>query len=205
MQHRMRRFAPAAAAAALILTACGGSEVETADANLAVPTETAGLDGPDAVIIYPSGTEASLEPNALRTEVDRLQREQGSTNMQGGSSSAGQATGDQMAGQANDQMSGNQMSGQAGNQMAGESGDGAGSAATSFAGFDRDNDGRLSPAEYAIYALPSETPARQGAVNDENPPFVSDEALNQSITSFRRLDANGDFFLSPQEFQPGAR
>lgn len=196
MHHRMRRFAPAAAAAALILTACGdGGEAETADTNLAAPAEgVTGVDGPDALIIYPIGTAASLEMNAMRAEVERLQREQGGQNMPGGSQTAGQT--------------GGQAAGQAGSQAAGESGGGAGGAsagATSFAGLDRDNDARLSPAEYAIYNLASETPARQGATNDEQPPFVSDEALNRSATDFRRLDANGDFFLSPEEFQRGAR
>ena len=83
----------------------------------------------------------------------------------------------------------------------GASGGGSGG----FAELDRDSDSRLSPAEYAIHALPSETAARQGATNDENPPYVSDEALNSVATSFRRLDTNGDFFLSEEEFQAATR
>ena len=187
MQHRLSRLTPAAAAAALILTACGdgAGEGETANANLAATTgEIAAIDRADAAIVYPIGTEASLETNALRPEVERLQREQGGT---------------QAAGQTNAQAAG-----QTGGQTAAQAGGGAG-AAMNFAGLDRDADSRLSPAEYAIYSLPGETPARQGATNDENPPFVSDEALNEAASSFRRLDANGDFFLSSDEFEAGAR
>lgn len=188
MQHRVRRFAPVAAAAALILTACGdgAGEGEIADANLATPAEgVAGVDGADIAIIYPIGTEASLEANAMRAEIERLQREQG------GAEAGSQATGGQTAEPTGD-------------EAGGQAGAGAGGT-TDFAGLDRDNDNRLSPAEYAIHNLPAETPARQGATNDEMAPFVSDGALNRSVTDFRRLDANGDFFLSAEEFQPGAR
>lgn len=193
MHYRIRRFAPAAAAAALILTACGDDdEAERADANLAVPVEgIAAVDGADRVIIYPVGTAASLETKAIRAEVERLQREQAGQTTPGGSETAGQT--------------GGEAAGQTGGQTPGESGGGAGGGATSFAGVDRDNDARLSPAEYAIYNLPAETPARQGATNDEQRPFVSDEALNRSAADFRRLDANGDFFLSPEEFQRASR
>ena len=189
MQHRKRAFAPAAAAAALILTACGdGREDEVAEANVAAPQGTIEADH---VTVYPAGTAVSLETNVMRAEVERLRREGGDAGTQGAS---GQNQGQPAGGTA----------GQGRGQDGGGAG-GAGGGATGFAGFDRDSDGRLSPAEYAIYNLPGETPARQGATNDDNPPFVSDEALNKSATSFRRLDSNGDFFLSPEEFRPGTR
>ena len=190
MQHRKRGFAPAAAMAALILAACGdGREDEIAEANLAAPLD--GIDLPDGVIIYPAGTAASLETNTMRAEVERLQREQG-----------GSAT-DGANGESGGQESRGTMGEDTGQQRGGAGGSGGGAAG--FAGLDRDNDGRLSPAEFAIYNLPAETPARQGATHDEHPPFVSDEALNRSATSFRQVDTNGDFFLSPEEFSPDRR
>ena len=217
MRYRANCFTTLAAAAVLTLGACGdGGEQEVAEANMAAP---AGDVAPDAIIIYPAGTEGSLEMNAMRSEVDRLRG-------QGGAGASAGAGGAQAGGAAGSMDTGNQSStagmtgaetqnqsgtaGTAGTQ-GGASGSSAGmsaaqpGAAAGMAGFDRDSDGRLSPAEYAIFALPSETPARQGATNDEKPPFVSDEALNKVVTSFRRLDRNGDFFLSAEEFQPNSR
>lgn len=187
MQYRSKGFAPAAAAAALILTACGDDKAEeTAAGNLVAPLE--GIDSPDAVILYPAGTAASLETNSMRAEVDRLEREQRGAGGQGAAEpGVGQGSGGTAA------------------QAKGGGAAGAGDEETSFAGLDRDSDKRLSPAEYAIYNLPRETPARQDATHDDNPPFVSDEALNRSAMDFRKLDSNGDFFLSPEEFQRGAR
>ena len=89
----------------------------------------------------------------------------------------------------------NAMQGQTNAATGGTSGTG------DFADLDRDDDNRLTPAEYAIHRLPSETAARQGATNDENPPFVSDEALNEVATRFSQLDTNGDFYLSEEEFR----
>lgn len=183
MKKGMTRFAPAAAAA-LMLVACGDTEdeAEVADANLALPVEGASAtDGPDALIIYPVGTAASLDMNTMRAEVERLQRESGGSARQ-------------VPSQPDSQNGGEES--QASGEFSAEGG------TAGFTQSDRDNDGRLSPAEYAIYALSEETPARQGAVNDESPPFVSDEALNEVATEFRRRDANGDFFLSPDEFSP---
>ena len=204
MRHWYRRLAPTAAAAALILSACGDDrETQTADLNLTSPEAgAAGAGGPDAVVIYPIGTEASLEANAMRSEVERMQREQS-----GGAAQAGAAD---AAGQSGNQMSGTMTGTEGGNTQgaAAQAGGGASGAAgggASFAALDRDADGRLSPAEYAIHALPGETPARQGATNDEKPPYVSDEALNKVATSFRGLDSNGDFFLSDSEFKPSSR
>lgn len=196
MRFRTNCLSALAAAAALGLAGCGDNdrEAETADANLAIPP----AGGPDAVIIYPAGTAASLEPGAMRAEVERLQREGGMqttpNQTQGGAKAGDQdGTGDTGGGNTG---TGSGTSGAAGGQAGG---------AVGFSGLDRDNDSRLSPAEYAIHALPSETPARQGATDDENPPYVSDEALNRAATSFRRLDRDGNFFLSEQEFQPDAR
>lgn len=208
MRNRNLRLAPTAAAAALILTACGdGAETQTADANLTAPEAgVAGAGGPDMVVIYPVGTAASLEPNAMRGEVERLQREQGGGAAQSGT--AGQAgaaeTSNQMAGATGNQAAGTQTGGQSAPQPGGGT-SGSSAGAAGFTGLDRDGDGRLSPAEYAIHAIPGETPARQGATNDEKPPYVSDEALNQVVTSFRKLDTNGDFFLSDTEFKPNSR
>ena len=76
----------------------------------------------------------------------------------------------------------------------------ASSTARSFDALDRNNDGRLSPAEFAVFHLPEVQPARQGAKADDMPPYVSTNALNRSIGAFRRLDRNDDWFISRAEF-----
>ena len=177
------------AAAALVgLSGCGDEDPEIAEANVAAPT---GLGPPDAVIIYPAGTQASLETNALRAEVERLRGSQSTA------SGPGAADGQP--------QNGSQAQADSGPADGGEPSAAQAGGPSGMAGYDRDNDGRLSPAEYAIHALPGETPARQGATNDENPPYVSDEALNRIATEFSRLDRNGDFYLSTDEFQADQR
>ena len=181
MQKRNPGFAALAGAATLILAACddgGGDEV--AGTNFGAPL---GAEGSDILIVYPAGTVASLELAHLRPEVERLRREaEGSA----GETGAEKNSQDESARQAA-QGAGIKAGGTAGSSR--------------FSSLDRDGDGRLSPAECAIYDLPAETPARQGATDDQNPPFVSDEALNASAMSFRGLDSDGDFFLSAEEFE----
>ena len=69
-----------------------------------------------------------------------------------------------------------------------------------FASLDRNKDGRLSPAEFAVFHVPGVEPRRQGAKADDMAPYVSTDTLNRSIGAFRRLDRNDDWFLSRAEF-----
>ena len=69
----------------------------------------------------------------------------------------------------------------------------------SFAQLDRNGDGKLSVAEYAIYATglnPS-----QPKPNDQTRPYATAEQLNTAADSFFHYDTNGDSYLQPDEFQ----
>lgn len=71
----------------------------------------------------------------------------------------------------------------------------------SFEALDRNDDGRLSPAEFAILRVETVRPSWQGNKADDIPPYVSTQALNSSIEDFRRADRDNDWFLSAGEFR----
>ncbi|RPF72532.1 hypothetical protein [Aurantiacibacter spongiae] len=98
----------------------------------------------------------------------------------GGSSMAGANGGSSMSGSA----SGNSMP--ARNQM-------------DFAYLDRNDDGQLSVAEYAIWALP--TNPNPPAPNDALAPHLTQDQINQAGQTFFYFDEDGDTYLSPGEFQ----
>ena len=68
-----------------------------------------------------------------------------------------------------------------------------------FAFLDRNDDGELSVAEYAIWALPTDPgePAR----NDAKAPYLTQSQINEAGQTFFYFDEDGDSYLSPQEFQ----
>ena len=180
------------AAAVLGLAACD-NEPEVADANLADINGTAAA-GPSY-----AGTEASLDPNNLRTDVTLLLGS-GTGTAGTGAAAGGAADGGQSA-DGNASAAGGSAAGAGDSNASGAAG-GAGTGAGGMAAGDRDADGRLSPAEYAALTMPSVDPAQKApGANDEMRPYVSDEALNEAIVSFRRLDTNGDFYLSADEYR----
>ncbi len=68
-----------------------------------------------------------------------------------------------------------------------------------FAFLDRNDDGKLSVAEYAIWAVGANptTPAP----NDETRPFMTQEQLNEAGQTFFHFDQDGSTYLSESEFQ----
>ena len=68
-----------------------------------------------------------------------------------------------------------------------------------FAFLDRNDDGELSVAEYAIWALPADPddPAR----NDARPPYLNQSQINEAGETFFYFDEDGDSYLSQSEFQ----
>lgn len=70
-----------------------------------------------------------------------------------------------------------------------------------FTRLDRNGDGRLSPAEFAIYRVAGVKPNQQGRKADDMAPFVPTKALNLAIPEFRRLDRDNDWFMSAAEFE----
>ncbi|MGB7405539.1 MAG: hypothetical protein WA906_07620, partial [Pacificimonas sp.] len=69
----------------------------------------------------------------------------------------------------------------------------------SFAQLDRNDDGKLSVAEFAIYDLSGVNPMMKGNKQDQTMPYVSTDAINMVAEQFARLDTTGDFFLNRQE------
>lgn len=68
---------------------------------------------------------------------------------------------------------------------------------------DRDDDDKLSVAEYAIWAIPLDpaAPAR----NDETMPYLTADQANKAADSFFYYDIDGDTYLSRREFTAARR
>ncbi|WP_156839632.1 EF-hand domain-containing protein [Novosphingobium aquimarinum] len=67
-----------------------------------------------------------------------------------------------------------------------------------FTYLDRNNDGKLSVAEYAIWA--ARVDPTDPKANDQKRPYLSPEQINEAGTTFFYFDDDGDTFLSPSEF-----
>ncbi len=68
----------------------------------------------------------------------------------------------------------------------------------SFGWLDRNDDGKLSVAEYAVWALP--TNPMQPEPNDARPPFLTSEQINEAGRTFFYFDDDGSTYLSEDEF-----
>ena len=78
---------------------------------------------------------------------------------------------------------------------------GAAEVGDAFSRLDRNGDGRLSPAEFAVYRVVGVKPNQQGRKADDMAPFVPTRPLNLAIPEFRRLDIDHDWFMSASEFK----
>ena len=67
-----------------------------------------------------------------------------------------------------------------------------------FAYLDRNSDGRLSVAEYAIWAVRANpnTPV----ANDQTKPYISTDQINEAGQTFFYFDEDGNSYLSNAEF-----
>ncbi|MDZ4308010.1 EF-hand domain-containing protein [Allopontixanthobacter sp.] len=63
---------------------------------------------------------------------------------------------------------------------------------------DRNSDGQLSVAEYAIWAIPLDP--NEPKPDDETKPYVTAEQANRAADSFFYFDRDGDTYLSQSEF-----
>lgn len=197
------------AAAGLALSGCDSEDVE----NTPVDDVDEIVDADDEG--YPVAGELSEDQQA---NMDSLDREAASreydTNwsaMSDGAASAGANSGSgassSNAGDAGAMDSSNSQSG------SGEASNSAGSASTGssssvealrprsqmdFAFLDRNGDGKLSVAEYAIWAVRSNP--REPKPNDNTRPYTSVDQINEAGETFFYFDADGDTYLSPQEF-----
>ncbi|MGI8943511.1 MAG: hypothetical protein ACR2FJ_04615 [Qipengyuania sp.] len=72
-----------------------------------------------------------------------------------------------------------------------------------FGYLDRNDDGKLSVAEYAIWAIPLD-PQHQ-AMNDQGQPELKADTANKAADSFFYYDVDGDTFLDQREFTSARR
>ena len=71
--------------------------------------------------------------------------------------------------------------------------------AMTFSYLDRNDDGQLSVAEYAIWALP--TNPNPPEPNDDLAPHLTQDQINEAGQTFFYFDDDGDTYLSQSEFQ----
>ena len=127
----------------------------------------------------------AVDMTAYRTEVQKYQDEDRSGRNGDSGMSGDQAMGDSGA-----------DNGTMGNM---QSAAGQGQAATmSFDQLDRNDDGKLSVAEFAVYSVGLDADAQKP--NDQNKPYATDDQLNRAADGFFHFDTNGDSYLQPGEF-----
>lgn len=205
----------AVSTAALALTACSDQQDETPitqeaadDMDVAVPADDAMPAGGQLDETQQASYDA-MDRRAVSDEYDANQDA-----MMAGNSGATDG-GNTMATDANTSgnptTTGTSMSGSANTTAsdtgsAASSGTGAADQATplrarsqmDFAYLDRNSDGRLSVAEYAIWAVRADpdTPV----ANDRTKPYISTEQINEAGQTFFYFDEDGDTYLSDGEF-----
>lgn len=208
MKHRLTMTA-LVSTAALALAACDSEDVENTPIDdvdeIADSDANQGMDD-DA---YPVGGDLdedqqsrfdAMDRQATSDEYDRNRDAMTEEMQSGGAASDGSAGSDTMAGDSSDDAS----TGTGGGAMSGSTGTDDSDAMMprsqmDFAYLDRNDDGELSVAEYAIWALPAEPldPAR----NDARPPYLNQSQINEAGQTFFYFDRDGDSYLSQSEFQ----
>ena len=202
-----------ASAAALGLAACGSEDVENTpvddideivDNDLAEDgypqagelneTQQANFDAMDRAAV---GEEYTANRDAMMTEM-----ESGGDMADGSTADGSGSSGSDMADGSSD-TSGDTTSGNADDMSGGDSMAGSSSMPSrsqmSFAYLDRNDDGQLSVAEYAIWALP--TSPTGSAPNDAIAPELTQSQINEAGQTFFYFDDDGDSYLSQSEFQ----
>ncbi|NCP18164.1 MAG: EF-hand domain-containing protein [Erythrobacter sp.] len=197
--------------AALALAACDSEDVENTPVDdvdeLVVDDADQSEDD-----LYPVGGELSddqqgrfdsMDRQSVSDEYDR-NRDTMMNEAQGGGAMSDRSTGgDSMSGggsDGDDSMSSSDMAGTSGTSGDGMSGSTMPSrGAMGFSYLDRNDDGKLSVAEYAIWALP--TDPTEPEPNDARPPYLTPEEINEAGETFFYFDEDGDSYLSQSEFQ----
>lgn len=197
-----------AGTALLALAACDDADdaavepLDTEPEAVAVVTDFDPMTRDYALDPQAQSRREGFDEQAFRTEYggyhDELVREQGQ----------GNAAADQ--GNADSGMSDSGNTGNTGNTGADtstQSGDDANSMRArenmTFEYLDRNDDNRLSVAEYAIWAIPV-SPQHQ-AMNDQGQPELRADAINKTADSFFYYDRNGDSYLDSEELAAARR
>ncbi|MAO97115.1 MAG: hypothetical protein CL803_12255 [Citromicrobium sp.] len=195
-------------AAALSLAACDSEDVENTpidDVDEIADNDANQGMGDDA---YPMGGDLDadqqsrydeMDRQAVSDEYDRNRDAMNEAMQAGGGMADGSMAGQAEGGTSADASDSGDMA------DAGTSGN-TGSASMmrprsrmDFAFLDRNDDGELSVAEYAIWALP--TDPSEPARNDAKAPYLTQSQINEAGQTFFYFDEDGDSYLSPQEFQ----
>lgn len=195
-----------ASSLALALAACGEEpvdDVDTAAMETAEPVETAEFDPLSRD--YELTAEArerrdAFDMDAFQTEYGGFRDEMG--NGAGSASGGNMANDDAMTGSDGDEAMANsgddgKMSASQDTTMAGPGGGVMARGAMSWDYLDRNSDGMLSVAEYAIWAIPLDP---TNPKPNDTAPYVSTEQANTAADSFFYYDMDGDTYLSPDEF-----
>lgn len=136
----------------------------------------------------------------VRSLEDQYRSDTGSTGGTGDTTGnmSGSMSGNSMAGSdmGNTSISGS-TSGNMGTASAG--GERMDTTRMSFEDLDRNDDGKLSVAEFAIYAVGLDPNAPKP--NDATKPYASADQLNRAADGFFYYDTDGDTYLSQSEFQ----
>ncbi|QNE04989.1 hypothetical protein [Croceicoccus marinus] len=207
-------FTTIASAAALGLAACGSEDVE----NTPIDDVDELVDADVNEVGYPVGGE--LNPDQ-QTAFDTMDRQAASDEYDMNYdairtervANADLSTGDAMSGSGSMDSSG-AMSGAGASDTGGDAMSGSGSmtsassgsgmsdmpsrSAMDFGWLDRNDDGKLSVAEYAIWAVPVDP--TDPAPNDAKKPYMTSEEINQAGETFFYFDQDGSTYLSEQEF-----
>ena len=191
----------AGCAAAALLSGCGdpGEDANTneiANTVQQVPVEAIAVVDYDLTPDQQARRDA-VDMNAYRDEVKKYEDEDRKA---GGSAMAG----DDSATSAQNNMTASAGEGSSdGNMSASASGGsslsaGANPEDVTFEELDRNDDGKLSVAEFAIYSIGLDAGAKKP--NDQLRPYANDEQLNRAANGFFHFDTNGDTYLEPGEF-----
>jgi len=189
----MRNFKTFAAASglAMALAACG-QEPET-EVVTPEPMETEMATTADA---DPMGRDYTLTPEA--------QERRASFNIDDFNTEYSAMRDEDMAGSGTSDASGSDTTGGTGEGMSADAGaSGSGGdlrdrSAMTWEFLDRNSDGQLSVAEYAVWAIPVDP--NEPKPNDEKKPYVTAEQANKAADSFFYYDQDGNTYLSQSEF-----
>ena len=194
-------FTTLASAAALTLAACGSEDVENTPVDDADELVDADTTEPG----YPVGGELNTDQQAAFDAMDR------------------QAVSDEVdinydairtERVANADLTADDAAGGSGSMASSDAASGSGSMASASTGpgmsdmpprgemdfgwLDRNDDGKLSVAEYAIWAVP--VAPGDPAPNDARKPYMTSDEINQAGETFFYFDQDGSTYLSPEEF-----
>ena len=209
---------------AIALAACNPVDDGTTDPDVTADVEGDNAVVEDDA--YPVGGELSTEQQASYDAMDRegvsreydmnrdtMMQESMERSTSGNTGGSDTMSGSASSSDGNASNSGNMASGDTGDSMSGDSNSGdrmSGNSSSGnvinlpprgqmdFAFLDRNSDGKLSVAEYAIWAVPANptTPAP----NDETKPYLTTQQINEAGNTFFYFDEDGSTYLSESEF-----